>query len=139
MFYVMSLFSPLISISEFYIFSETLTFYSIMRTLFYGGEWLLFLAVFIFAFVLPSIKYIVLLMYGIKHKLLSNKKLILLEAISKWAMLDVFIIAILIATIKIKSLTAAQTHYGLYLFVMAVLTAMACSHFYRCRLAGTDD
>jgi len=131
--YYASLFSPLLSISEFYIFSDTLSFYSILRALFYGEEWLLFLVVFIFAFLLPSLKYMLLLIYGIFIQKLnpSNRLLIILEAISKWAMLDVFIIAIIISAIKMKALTSAQTHFGLYLFVIAVLIAIACTYYHK--------
>ena len=104
-----------------------------MQTLFNSREWLLFLALFIFAFLLPSLKYMLLLIYGLllgRHQP-SKKVISVLEAISKWAMLDVFIIAILIASIKLKSLAAAQTHYGLYLFMFAVLVAMGCTYYYK--------
>ena len=131
--YVLSLFSPLLSINEFYIFKDTLTIYSVMLSLFHSGEWLLFLAIFIFALLLPSAKYLLLLIYGIllnSYKP-TNRVTCLLEAISKWAMLDVFIIAILIASIKLKAFASAQTHYGLYLFVLSVLIAILCTYFYK--------
>ena len=139
--YVLSLFSPLLSISEFYIFSETLTIYSVMQSLYWGGEWLLFLAIFIFALLLPSAKYTLLLLYGIylnSYKP-SNKIITVLEAVSKWAMLDVFIVAILIAGIKLKALSSAQTHYGLYLFVVSVLIAIASTYFYKYVQAKTYE
>ncbi len=129
--YMISLFSPLLSISEFYIFRDTLTIISITLVLLNSGEWLLFLTIVIFAFLLPSLKYILLFIYGIFPEKLSpsNRTLIVLEVISKWAMLDVFIIAFLIAGIKLKSLAGAQSHYGLYLFVTAVIIAMGCSYY----------
>lgn len=139
--YLVSLFSPLLSISEFYIFSDTLSLMSISRTLFSSGEWLLFFAIFIFGFLLPSIKYLLLLLYGMfpNNFAPTDKTLSFLEGISKWAMLDVFIIAILIASIKIKSLTTAHTHYGLYLFAVAVIIAMACSSYYKNVLHNTNE
>lgn len=103
-----------------------------MLSLFHSGEWLLFLAIFIFALLFPSAKYTLLLIYGILFKYKpSNKMICLLEAVSKWAMLDVFIIAILIASIKLKALASAQTHYGLYLFSLSVLIAIGCTYFYK--------
>jgi len=138
--YIFSLFSPLLSINEFYIFKDTLTIYSVMLSLFHGGEWLLFLAIFIFALLLPSVKYTLLLIYGVllnSYKS-SNRVISFLEAVSKWAMLDVFIIAILIASIKLKTLAAAQTHYGLYLFTLSVLIAIACTYFYKYAFSETE-
>jgi len=131
--YIFSLFSPLFSINEFYIFKDTLTIYSVMLSLFHSGEWLLFLAIFIFALLLPSVKYILLLIYGILFNSYkpSNRIICLLEAVSKWAMLDVFIIAILITSIKLKALASAQTHYGVYLFALSVLIAIACTYVYK--------
>ncbi len=139
--YLVSLFSPLLTISELYIFSNTLTIYSMMETLVSSGEWLLFIAIFIFALVLPSLKYLLLLIYGIYLNSLtpSSKIITILEAVSKWAMLDVFIIALLISSIKLKSLASAQTHYGIYLFVTAVLIAMLCSFLYKRIHASKSD
>jgi len=51
----------------------------------------------------------------------------MLEAVSKWAMLDVFVVALFVASIKLKVFASAETHYGLYLFVAAVLLSMICS------------
>jgi len=131
--FVFSLFSPLLSISEFYIFSDTLTIYSAMKSLFNSGEWLLFSAIFIFAFVLPLAKYILLFVYGFfgNAGVSSSRVIHLLEMVSKWAMLDIFIIAILIASIKLKSTASAQTHYGLYLFALSVLMATICTYYYK--------
>lgn len=138
--YIFSLFSPLLSINEFYIFKDTLTIYSVMLSLFHGGEWLLFLAIFIFALLFPSAKYVLLLIYGIVFNSYkpSNKMIRMLETISKWAMLDVFIIAILIASIKLKAFASAQTHYGLYLFAVSVLIAIGCTYFYKYSLRDAE-
>lgn len=131
--FVFSLFSPLLSIREFYIFRDTLTIYSVMQALFASGEWLLFLAIFIFGLLLPLAKYALLFVYGIVSNDYKpeNKIIHLLEGVSKWAMLDVFIIAILIASIKLKSTASAQTHYGLYLFALSILIAVVCTYFYK--------
>ena len=112
-----------------------------MQTLFWSGEWLLFLAIFVFALLLPAAKYALLLIYGayLNSYQPSNRIILTLEAVSKWAMLDVFIIAILIAGIKLKALSAAQTHYGLYLFVISVLIAIASTYYYKYAKAKTYE
>ena len=131
--YTISVFSPLFSVSEFYIFSDTLTIYSIVNTLYVSQEWLLFLVIFIFGVVFPLAKYMLLLLYGlcIDSRKLSSNIIQILEIMSKWAMLDVFVIAILIASIKLKSLASAETHYGLYLFISSIVIAIICTYIYK--------
>lgn len=131
--YVLSLFAPLLTINQLYIFSDTLTMISIMHTLLNSGEWVLFMVIVVFAMVLPVLKYSTLLLYGLSmnSRNLATRTLSILETVSRWAMLDVFIIAILVAAIKLKWMASAQTHYGLYLFVLAVLISMVSTYYYK--------
>jgi paraquat-inducible protein A len=125
--FVCSIFSPLLSISEFYIFTNTLSIKSALLTLLRQDEWLLFIVILCFTIVLPGIKYMLLIIGGIKPKLLSKHSFRMLEAISKWAMLDVFIVAVVIASVKLKVFASAETHYGLYMFVSSVLLSIICA------------
>lgn len=95
----------------------------------HDGELFLFIIIFIFAIILPSVKYLLLLAYGAYPESLnpSSNMLVVLEAMSKWAMLDVFIVAILVASIKLKVFSAAETQYGLYVFVCAVIISIVCT------------
>ena len=129
--FIASIFSPLLSISELYFFTSTVSIYSALFTLLSEGEWLLFSIILIFTIVLPSIKYALLVISGLKPKLLSAKSFKLLEVISRWAMLDVFIVAIIVASVKLKLFASAQTHYGLYLFVAAVLLSILCANIHK--------
>ena len=125
--FVASIFSPLLTMSELFIFSNTISIYSALFSLYKENEKLLFWIILIFAIVLPAIKYSLLVIGGLYIRANRNKSFVMLEAISKWAMLDVFVIAIIIASIKLKMLASAQTQYGLYLFVAAVLLSMICA------------
>ncbi len=129
--FVASIFSPLLSISELYIFTNTVSIQSALVTLLTEGEWLLFFIILTFTIVLPSIKYTLLVIGGLKPNLLSSNKFKLLEGISKWAMLDVFIVAVIVASIKLKLFASAETHYGLYLFVTAVLLSIICASIHK--------
>ncbi len=129
--FIFSIFSPLLSISELYLFTSTISIYSALQTLLVEKEWLLFGVILIFTIVLPSIKYTLLVVGGAKPNLLSRHNFKILEAISKWAMLDVFIVAVIVASIKLKLFTDAETHYGLYLFVIAVLLSILCASVHK--------
>ena len=133
-----SIFSPLLSISELYMFTSTVSIYSALVTFIREGEWLLFIIILVFTIILPSIKYALLLSSGVKPNLLSSDSIKLLEVISRWAMLDVFIVAVIVASVKLKLFASAETHYGLYLFVTAVLLSILCASIQR-RLVVKDQ
>ncbi|MFK8028103.1 MAG: paraquat-inducible protein A [Gammaproteobacteria bacterium] len=133
--FIFSIFSPLLSISELYIFTSTISIYSALQTLLAEKEWLLFGVILIFTIVLPSIKYTLLIVGGVRPNLLSRHNFKMLEAISKWAMLDVFIVAVIVASVKLKLFADAETHYGLYLFVIAVLLSILCASAHKFLIA----
>lgn len=127
--YIFSLFTPILSVQEFYIFEEEITIISTLFILINNQEWLLYVVILIFTIILPISKYVMLLIYSInKFRMsISTRTLIFLESISKWAMLDVFIIAIFVASIKLKMLAAAETKFGLYLFVASIVISIICT------------
>ena len=131
--YLVSLFSPLITVNKLLFFSDTVTFISILSTLFENEELALLLIIFVFTIVLPTLKFLLLINTGLKPANLQTKtkSIAVLEQISKWAMLDVFIAALIIVIVKLGILSSANTHYGLYLFIASVLLSMLCSQTQR--------
>ena len=127
--YLTSLVSPLITVNKLLFFSDTITFVSILNTLLENKEIVLFIIIFIFTIILPSLKFLLLIGVGINPGIeqSKNKLFLLLEQISKWAMLDVFIAALIIVIVKLGLLSSANTHYGLYLFIISVILSMLCS------------
>jgi len=121
------LFSPIITLEKFYFFENTVSIASGLLELIQEGQILLFIIIFLFSIVLPVLKLFVL------NKLLSpsltepvslQKYLRWMHHYGKWSMLDVFVVAILLATVKLGSVANVQLHYGLYLFAGAVLLTM---------------
>ncbi len=84
---------------------------------------------------LPAVKYSLLIANVLKLHVPSSNSYKVLEVISKWAMLDVFVVAVIIASVKLKLFAQAQTHYGLYLFVVAVILSIVCAHLQKHILA----
>ena len=127
--YLWSLPSPLVTIKKLLFMSDTISLLSALSSLIQSGELLLFAIVLVFTIILPILKFAMLIIYGINPNIeqAHNKIYIFLDHISKWAMLDVFIAALLIVVIKLGVLASALTHYGLYLFVFSVLVSMLCS------------
>lgn len=87
-----------------------------------------FLAVIIFFFsiVFPIIKLATLfIIWSVRLKDEQRKWLLYcLEALGKWSMLDVFVIAIIIVSIKLGALASAKAENGIYYFGIAILLAM---------------
>jgi paraquat-inducible protein A len=48
----------------------------------------------------------------------------LLDDLGRWSMLDVFLVAILLVTIRTAGVGGARTEIGLYLFTAAVVVSM---------------
>lgn len=126
--FVLSLFSPLMTVRSLYIFTDTITLISILSDLLHTDEWLLFILILVFTIMLPTLKYFVLFLNGVSrhNSNLYFRSLSILEFVSKWAMLDVFIVAIAITVIKFNSVTLGTTEYGLYFFVISILLSMGC-------------
>ena len=126
--FVVSLFSPLLSVNKLYIFTDTITLISMLSDLLKSKEWFLFSIILLFTIILPAMKFLVLFLYGISSADSSIHKTSMkfLESVSKWAMLDVFLVAIVITIVKLDLFTTGVTHYGLYLFVSSILLSMVC-------------
>lgn len=51
-----------------------------------------------------------------------------LAVLGKWSMADVFVVAVIAATVKMGMLATVQVHIGLLVFGFAVLTSMVLAH-----------
>jgi len=121
------LFSPIITLEKFYFFNNTVSITSGLLELIREEQFLLFVIIFLFSVALPILKLLLL------NKLLSpsinsdnkfKKHLMWMHQYGKWSMLDVFVVAVLIATVKLSAVANVQLHYGLYLFAIAVILTM---------------
>jgi len=123
--------APLFTLSKFFIFNNTVSLFTALQELWGEGYVILFLVLFSFSIFLPLVK-IVLLFYlqlSTKVSQQSHKKIIgFLELVGKWSMLDVFVVAILLVTIKLGPMANVQVHFGLYLFLASIILMMLLSH-----------
>ncbi len=122
---------PAVSITRFSLFGETysildgvLAFWSQQR---YG----LFALVFAFSVVLPVAKTAVAIWAWRRPPAADpalDRTLRLFAAVSKWSMLDVLIIALLVLVLEGSLIAAADIHAGLVLFAAAVVTSSIALH-----------
>jgi paraquat-inducible protein A len=122
---------PMFTFSQFYIFNDTFSLASGIFYLLKEGETLLFIVVFSFSILMPVWKMV--LLYRLLHSQDGDnagrhRQLHVLSFLGKWSMLDVFVVAILVVTVKLGAIASITVHFGIYLFTLAVLASMLLTH-----------
>jgi len=130
--FIAGCFSPLFTLSKFFIFNNTVSLFSAMQSLWLEHYYALFLLLMSFSVALPLIKLCLLFYLNHTSRISQgkHKKLIaVLELIGKWSMLDVFVVAVILVAVKLGPMANVAVHYGVYLFSAAVLLMMLLSRF----------
>lgn len=122
---------PFFTFTKFYFFDDAFSLFTGIFHLLDAGEPVLFVLVFSFTILLPVYKLYILYRL-INHHILDNKErhhyAMLLLLLGKWSMLDVFVVAILIMTVKLGAIASVEVHSGLYLFSLGVICSMLLTH-----------
>lgn len=132
-FFVLGMFFPLMrtgyGIGPLRLGQESIYLVSSFRYFFNQGEVFIGAILLFFTLIFPIIKYIFLLL-TLTGKTLPRQKPLArrLDIINKWAMLDVFIVAVLIINMKFdSSIIVTQLDHGTTLFAISIILMMACS------------
>ena len=91
------------------------------------GQWILGFLIFGFSIVLPGMKIAVLFSIWNRSRIFSDSETKLfhwLSLLNKWSMLDVFVVAVLLASVKLGALASVEAHAGIYAFAVAVVLIM---------------
>lgn len=123
------LYAPVLTIQKKILFWEEGNTFSIISgciSLFREGHIFLSVIIFFFSVVFPVAKLIALLsIWALKFSERRRQSVLTwLEALGKWSMLDVFVVAIIVVTVKLGSLANAQPRGGIYAFAAAILLTM---------------
>ena len=122
--------APLLTLQKLYFIENTISLISTIQALYRDQEWMLFSIILIFSLCVPVIKIISLvLITNVEYNpgSLLDKSLSLIETLGKWSMLDVFVVALLLVSVKLGALAKVEVHYGLYVFAFSVILTMALS------------
>jgi len=124
--------APLLTLEKMYFFNNTISLFSTVTELFHQKEWFLFSVIAVFSLCIPIIKITgLVLILNVEYKKGSflDKALHVIELIGKWSMLDVFVVALLLVSVKLGVLAKVEVHYGLYAFAASVLLTMSLSYW----------
>jgi paraquat-inducible protein A len=121
---VVGLVSPMMTIEKFIIVRNTFSVLSGVVELFKSGQFLLSAIIFGFSIVIPILKMLVLFRLtnsASQHCENTHRYLKLMHDYGRWSMLDVFVVALLIVTVKLGPIADVQVHFGLFAFCSAML------------------
>ena len=126
-FLIPGLVAPIITLTKFLLVENTFSILSGTIQLLKEGQIFLFVLITGFSIIIPLLKIIVLFrLLSINKINASNldKYLHWMHLYGKWSMLDVFVVAVLVVTVKLGAIANVEMHYGLYFFSAAVILTM---------------
>ena len=124
---LLGIYLPMFTFTHFYFFDDTFSLSKGIFHLLAQDEMILFALLFTFSIIMPLLK-MLLLLYAINASnmlsLHQQQRLARINMISKWSMLDVYVIAILAVTFKLGMIATVKIHLGLIIFTLAVVASM---------------
>ncbi|GAA6138121.1 hypothetical protein NBRC116583_18680 [Arenicella sp. 4NH20-0111] len=129
--FVLGISLPMFSLQKFFVVNDSFSLLGGVYELLKAQEFFLVVVIFGFSVLTPTIKFALSWFAlsiedsGSKTRLFAIRKL---AKICKWSMADVFIIAILAATVKLGGLAAVKVHVGLLFFGGYAILSMILTH-----------
>lgn len=122
---------PLMLFQRFFFLEREASLIEIVRELWRGTSWPLAIVIGLFSIGLPVVKLVYLGLSGLLPAgAVQVRTLSFLSTISKWSMMDVLVVALVIVATKTTGLAKASTQPGLWFFtasvvLMAIATLLA--------------
>lgn len=127
--WMLGLVLPLMTVEKLFIFVNTYSIATIMLTLLKESEWVLLALIFVFSVIMPVVKFDQLYRVWFQFDVSGvsvDKAQKRIDAVSKWSMGDVFVVAVIVVIFKTSGVLAnARIESGLYVFAAAVVGSMA--------------
>ena len=118
------IFAPVMTFKKLIFYKNTFSIHSGLVTLFKEGEYILFLIIFVFTILFPFVKIILLFLIQYWQSWSKEKRIKVLHylsLVSKWSMLDVFIVAMLVVIVRLGITGRVEVRWGIYVFAAAVI------------------
>jgi paraquat-inducible protein A len=127
---------PILHMNYYGVYSESTVWDGCVK-LFRDGQWLVAVIVFLASILIPLLKLLGLFYLVVSAKFKSARQqqertwiYRIIEVIGPWAMLDVFLLAVLVALVKLQQIATVLPGRGLLAFTaMVVLTILASASF----------
>lgn len=112
---------PLIEVDRLYFFSQQPSLIEVTAKLWSNGDAAIAVLTGLFSIAFPIAKLAVLHVAAFQHPEAAMEVPRWLKALSKWSMLDVLLVALLIFAAKTRGLASAATKSGLWFFALSVI------------------
>ncbi len=122
---------PAISVTKMILFADTYSIFDAVFTFWHAGKYGLFALVFFFSLVFPAAKNLIALwawIFATDDHDVTQRVLAVFAAVSRWSMLDVFIVALTVLVIEGSLLTSTDIHLGILLFALSVILSTIALH-----------
>jgi paraquat-inducible protein A len=129
-FFSAGIFLPFTSVTKLWLFENQVSVYRGLIVLWKAGELFLFLILFVFTILFPFVKINSLLGLWLWPRLEQEQARRMYHFVSnlgKWSMLDVFVMAILVLTVKSSGVANIQVGAGFFLFFVSVMLTQTAS------------
>jgi paraquat-inducible protein A len=129
-FFLAGIFRPFTAVTKLWLFENQISVYKGLTVLWQADELFLFLILFVFTVIFPFIKINAMLVLWLNPSLDHKRAQSLFHFVAnlgKWSMLDVFVVAILVLTVKSGGLAKIQVEEGFFLFFVAVMLTQLVS------------
>ena len=126
-FLIVGLVAPIITFKKFIFIQNTFSIISGTWGLLKEGHLFLFFIITVFSIILPIFKIIFLanLVYSsATANSKTTKTLDLVHRFGRWSMLDVFVVAVLVITVKLGAIADVEKHIGLYFYAASAILLM---------------
>lgn len=108
------------------------------------GSYFIALVVFLASLVVPFLKLGILFYLSLtanrnRNSRLKTRLYHFIEVIGRWSMLDIFLLAVLVAIMKLGPWTTVEPGLGAVMFAVVVIFTMLASAYFDPRLLWKDD
>jgi paraquat-inducible protein A len=122
--FVIAIFLPFTSVTKLWVFDNQVSVIRGLIILWHSDEIFLFLILFVFTVAFPFVKINTMLVLWLWPRLEAEQTRQMYRFVShmgKWSMLDVFVVAILVLTLKSGSIASIKIEDGYFLFFVSVM------------------
>ena len=136
--FVTGIFLPFTSVTKLWLFENQISVYRGLIVLWNSSEMFLFLILFVFTVCFPFVKINALLALWLYPGLSGDRAKSFYSFVShmgKWSMLDVFVVAILVLTVKSGGMASVKVTSGFFLFFTSVMLTQ-CASMWTGRIAA---
>jgi len=128
--FVAGIFLPFTTVTKLWLFENQISVYQGLITLWRAGELFLFLILFVFTVCFPFVKIHAMLVLWLWPRLERDQGRQLFSFVAnlgKWSMLDVFVVAVLVLTVKSAGVASITVGSGFFLFFLSVMLTQFAS------------